>query len=60
MVYSHKMSPLEIIKYYGSQAAACRAMNITPPAYVKYVKAGCFPKLRIFQLKVLLGKDYLK
>ena len=54
------MSPLEIIKYYGSQTAACRAMGVTPPAFVKYVKAGFFPKLRVFQLKVLLGKDYLK
>ena len=54
------MSPLEVIKHFGSQAAACRAMGITPPAYVKYIKAGFFPKLRVFQLKVLLGKDYLK
>lgn len=53
------MTPHQVIQHYGSQAAACRAMGITPPAYVKYVKAGCFPKLRVFQLKVLLGKDFL-
>ena len=53
------MTPQQVITHYGSQAAACRAMGITPPAFVKYVKAGFFPKLRVFQLKVLLGKDYL-
>lgn len=49
------MKPKDVIKYYGTQQKAAEALGCKQPSISEWVRNGCVPLLRQFQIEALTG-----
>jgi len=49
------MHPNKLIEHWGTVKAAAKAIGVTPGAIYQWIDAGRVPKLRAFQIQVLMS-----
>lgn len=54
------MTPQDAMQYFGSQNKMAAAFGVTPPAVLRWRKAGRFPKRREYELPLAIERHKTK
>jgi hypothetical protein len=56
----NKLTPQDAMQYFGSQNKMAAAFGVTPPAVLRWRKAGRFPKRREYELPLAIERHRTK